>query len=51
MEEIFALAFESRCSIRHYTFTLGCSDFAAQIGLSGLAELAFLTFRGTGDLL
>jgi hypothetical protein len=46
MKELLALAGESRCAIGHNTLTLGCSDLAAEIGLSRLAELAFLALRG-----
>ncbi len=47
MEEVLALALESRGSIWHNSFPLCGSDLAAQVGLAGLAEFAFLTFWGT----
>ena len=47
MEEIFALALEARCPIRHDTSALCCADLAAEIGLAGGAELAFAALWGT----
>lgn len=46
MEEILALAPESRGAIGHQTLALGSSNLAAQVGLAGLAELALLAFGG-----
>lgn len=45
VEEVLALALESRGAIGHHTLTLGGSDLAAQVRLARLAELALLTFR------
>lgn len=47
MKQILALALESAGAVGHHSLALGGSDLAAQIGLSGLAELAFLTFGST----
>jgi hypothetical protein len=46
MKQILALALESRGTIGHQTLTLSGSDLAAEVGLSGLAELALLAFGG-----
>jgi hypothetical protein len=46
VEEILALALKSRGAVGHQTLTLGGSDLAAKVGLSGLAELALLALRG-----
>lgn len=46
VEEILALALKARSAIRHDTLALGCSDLAAEVGLSGLAELALSAFWG-----
>jgi hypothetical protein len=46
VKQILALALESRGAIGHQTLTLGGSDLTAKVGLSGLAELALLTFGG-----
>lgn len=40
MEEILAFALESAGAIGHDAFALSGSDLAAEVGLSGLAELA-----------
>lgn len=40
MEEILALALESAGAIGHDTLALSSSDLAAEVSLSGLAELA-----------
>ena len=45
MEEILALAPESRGTIGHHTLALGGSDLATEVGLARLAELAFLALR------
>jgi hypothetical protein len=45
MQQIFPLALESACAIRHDALSLCCSDFAAKIGLAACAELAFAAFR------
>lgn len=47
MEEVFALALESRRPVGHDAFTLRCSDLAAEICLARLAELAFSALRST----
>lgn len=44
MQKIFSFALETACAIRHHTFSLSCSDLAAEISLARLAELAFLAF-------
>lgn len=44
VEQILALASESRGAIRHQTLALGGSDLATEVGLAGLAELALLAF-------
>lgn len=44
MQEILALALESGGSIGHDSLSLCGSDLTAEIGLAGLAELAFFTF-------
>lgn len=46
VEQILALASESRGAIGHQTLALGGSDLAAEVGLAGLAELALLAFGG-----
>jgi len=46
VKQILALALESRGTVGHQTLTLGGSDLAAEVGLSGLAELALLAFGG-----
>lgn len=46
VEEILALAPESRGAVRHQTLALGGSDLAAKVGLARLAELALLAFGG-----
>lgn len=47
VEEILALALESGGAVGHHTSALCRSDLAAEVGLSGLAELALSTLRGT----
>lgn len=44
VKEVFALALEARSAIRHDTFSLSRTDFAAEVGLARLAELAFPAF-------
>ena len=44
MEEGLAVACESRSSIWHDPAALGGADLTTQVGLSGLAELAFFAF-------
>lgn len=46
MQEVLALALEARGAIRHYALALCSANLAAQVGLSGLAELALLAFGG-----
>ena len=46
VEQVLALTLQSRSSIGHDSFSLGCSDLATQVGLPGRAKLAFATFRG-----
>jgi hypothetical protein len=46
VKQILALALESRGTIGHQTLTLSGSDLAAEVGLSGLTELALLAFGG-----
>ena len=46
MEEILALALETRGSVRHDTLALGGSDLATEVGLARLAELALLALGG-----
>ena len=45
VQELLALAGESRGAIGHDTLTLGGSDLSTQVGLARLAELALLAFR------
>ena len=42
VEEILALALEARGAVGHDTLALCCADFAAEVGLAGLTELALL---------
>ena len=42
VEEVLALALETRGSVRHDTLALGGSDLATEVGLARLAELALL---------
>lgn len=51
MEEVLALALESRGSVWHNTLSLCGSDLAAEVGLAGLAELALLALWGAARLL
>ncbi len=44
MEQFLALAFESRCTVRHYAFALRSPDLAAEICLARLAKFAFAAF-------
>jgi hypothetical protein len=44
MEEVFALALETRSAVGHNTLALSCANLAAQVGLARLAELALLAF-------
>lgn len=44
VQEVLALALEPRCAIGHDALALGGSNLAAQVRLSGLAELALFTF-------
>jgi hypothetical protein len=46
VKQILALALESRGAVGHQTLALGGSDLTAEVGLSGLAELALLAFGG-----
>jgi hypothetical protein len=46
VQDILALAFKSRGSIGHHTFSLCSSNLAAEVRLAGFAELAFLAFWG-----
>ena len=41
MEDILAFALEAWCTVGHNAFALRGSNLAAEIGLAGLAELAF----------
>lgn len=45
MEQLFAVAAESRCSVGHHTATLSQADLLAQIGLLVQAELALFALR------
>jgi hypothetical protein len=51
VEEVLALALEARGAVRHNAFALRGADLAAEVGLSGLAELAFFAFGGAGGRL
>ena len=44
MEDILATGLETRGTVRHHTLTLGSTDLPAEVGLAGLAELAFPAF-------
>ncbi len=44
MEQFLALALESRCTVRHYSFALGSPDLAAEICFARLAKFAFAAF-------
>ena len=46
VENVLALALEAGRAVWHHALALGGSDLAAEIGLSGLAELALLAFGG-----
>jgi hypothetical protein len=48
VEKVLALALEARGAVGHDTLTLGGSDFAAEVGLAGFAELALLAFWCAG---
>ena len=50
VQDVLATGLEPRGTIRHHTLTLGSADLAAEVGLAGLAELAFAAFGGVqGD--
>ena len=44
MEQFLALALESRCTVRHYSFALCSSDPAAEICFTRLAKFALAAF-------
>jgi hypothetical protein len=46
VKEVLALALEARSAIGHDTLSLRGTNLAAEVGLAGLAELAFLAFWG-----
>jgi hypothetical protein len=46
VQDVLALALESRGSVGHDALALGGADLAAKVGLAGLAELALFAFRG-----
>ena len=46
MQQILALALESRGTVRHDTLALSGPNLAAEVGLARYAELAFFAFRG-----
>jgi hypothetical protein len=48
VKEILALALEARGAVRHDAFALRGADLATEVGLAGLAELAFFAFGGAG---
>jgi hypothetical protein len=50
VEEVLSLTLESRCAIRHNTFSLCCSDLTAKVCLTRLAELAFSAFWCTAQV-
>ena len=50
MQQILALALESRCSVRHHAFSLRSSNLTAEIRLARLAELAFFAFWSAVDV-
>ena len=49
MQQLFALALEPRCPVRHDAFALCSSYLTAEVRLAGCAELAFTAFRCTGE--
>lgn len=44
VKQVLALGLESRGAVGHQTLALGGANLAAEVGLSGLAELALLAF-------
>lgn len=46
VEQVLATGLETRGAVRHHTSSLGSTDLAAQVGLAGLAKLAFPTLGG-----
>ena len=52
MKQFLALALESRCTVRHYSFALCSPDLAAKICLARLAEFAFTALgRAKGEMI
>lgn len=48
VEEVLALALEARRAVRHDALALSGANLAAQVGLAGLTELAFLALWCAG---
>ena len=48
MEQFLAIALESRCTVRHYSFALCGPDLAAEVCLARLAKFAFTAFGCAG---
>lgn len=46
MQDVLAARLEARGAVGHDTLTLGGTNLTTQVGLTGLAELAFTAFRG-----
>jgi hypothetical protein len=48
VQQVLAAALEPRRAVWHHAAALGGADLAAEVGLAGLAELAFAAFRSAG---
>ena len=46
VEEVLALAAETRCAVRHDALSLCGADLSAEVRLAGFAKLAFFAFGG-----